>query len=77
SPTTRRQGLANTLIARLIGQPPASAWVVRTLENNGPAIALYRRHGFELVPEVLEVRHGRPRVFLTRSDRTAFPPEIV
>ncbi len=66
SPAQRRHGLATTLLTRVIDQRPSSAWLVRTLENNTPAITLYQRHGFELVPEVREVRHRRPRVFLAK-----------
>ncbi|MGH3567708.1 MAG: GNAT family N-acetyltransferase [Pseudonocardia sp.] len=71
SAAQRRQGIASTLLARAIEQRRSSAWVVRTLEINGPAIALYQRHGFHLVPEVVQVHHGRARVFLVRPDRTA------
>lgn len=43
-----------TVSAFLGASSPAgtSAWVVRTLEYNDPAIALYRRHGIDLVPGV-------------------------
>lgn len=66
SPAQRRRGIASALLTRMIDKRPPSAWLVRTLQNNTPAIALYQHHGLELVPEVLEVRHGRPRVYLAK-----------
>ncbi len=66
SPAHRRHGITTTLLARVIDQRRSRAWLVRTLENNTAAIALYQRYGFELVPDVLEVRHGRRRVFLVK-----------
>jgi ribosomal protein S18 acetylase RimI-like enzyme len=66
SPAQCRRGIANALLTRMIDKRSPSAWLVRTLQNNTPAIALYQHHCFELVPEVLEVRHGRPRVYLAK-----------
>lgn len=66
--TARRIGLASTLIERLHAErsPGTTACVVRTLEHNAPAIALYQRHGYELADGVVQQWNGRPRVFLTR-----------
>ncbi len=66
--TARRRGVASLLLSRTLANPPAgiTGWVMRTLENNAPAITLYRRHGFTLVPCVTEMRHGRLRVYLVR-----------
>jgi ribosomal protein S18 acetylase RimI-like enzyme len=68
SSDARRIGLASTLIERLHADVPASttACVVRTLDHNAPAIALYERHGYELADGVIQQWNGRPRVFLTR-----------
>lgn len=68
SPGVRRRGIASTLLDLMTERSPSgtTAWVIRTLANNAPAIALYRRHGFEVVPGVTELRHGRTRVYLVR-----------
>lgn len=68
SSTARRLGLASTLIERLHAELPTgtTACVVRTLEWNTPAIALYQRHGYQLADGVTQQFNGRPRVFLTR-----------
>jgi ribosomal protein S18 acetylase RimI-like enzyme len=68
SSSARRIGLASTLIERLHAELPAdtTACVVRTLEWNAPAIALYERHGYQVADGVKQRFNGRPRVFLTR-----------
>lgn len=75
----RRRGIASMLLGVLLAGPPAgtTAWVVRTLAINTPAIALYQRHGFELAPTAPQVLHGRPRVYLIRreADRCCPPPD--
>ncbi|MGH3916199.1 MAG: GNAT family N-acetyltransferase [Pseudonocardiaceae bacterium] len=70
--TARRHGIASLLLGRMLADPPTgtTAWVTRTLEINTAAITLYQRHGFQLVPAVTQVRHGRPRVYLVRHDAT-------
>ena len=67
---TRRRGIASMLLDELLADPPAgtTAWVVRTLEINTPAIALYQGHDFELVPTATQILHGRPRVYLVRRE---------
>ncbi|MGH3768687.1 MAG: GNAT family N-acetyltransferase [Pseudonocardiaceae bacterium] len=71
STAMRRQGIASTLLTRATDarRTEASAWVVRTLENNAPAIALYQRHGFTLVPRASQIHNGRARVFLIRPNQ--------
>ncbi|MBM7787812.1 GNAT family N-acetyltransferase [Tenggerimyces flavus] len=66
--SARRIGLASTLVERLHAELPetTTACVVRTLEWNAPAIALYERHGYELADGVTQEWNGRTRVFLTR-----------
>jgi ribosomal protein S18 acetylase RimI-like enzyme len=65
----RRRGVASMLLDHLLAAAPAGAltWIVRTLEINTPAIALYQGHGFELVPAVTTTLEGRPRVYLIRQ----------
>ncbi len=74
---TRRRGIASMLLGRLLADPPAgtTAWVVRTLEINAAAIALYQRHGFESMPAAMHILHGRPRVCLIRRDADRGAPQ--
>lgn len=56
-------GLADELLARGLGDRPATLWVV---EANARALAFYRRHGFE--PEGARTRHaaGAPEIRMIR-----------
>ncbi|GAB3423471.1 GNAT family N-acetyltransferase [Flindersiella endophytica] len=62
----RRLGIARRLLEDVhAGLPPqTTACVVRTLASNAPAIALYRRHDYTLVPDLIQPWNGRDRVFL-------------
>jgi ribosomal protein S18 acetylase RimI-like enzyme len=70
SSTARRQGIAGRLVDDLHTAFPAgtAASVVRTLAGNEPAVALYRRHGYQLVDGVTQQWNGRERIFLIRQE---------
>ena len=63
-PDVHGTGLADELIARAVGDRPATLWV---LEGNARAQAFYRRHGF--VAEGAHARHdgtGAPEIRMVR-----------
>jgi ribosomal protein S18 acetylase RimI-like enzyme len=67
-PSQRRQGIAGRLLGEVHEnlRPETTTCVVRTLAVNEPAIELYRRHGYAVVPGLTQEWNGRERVFLTR-----------
>lgn len=67
----RRRGLARALVERALQDCPADldTVLVRTLASNEPAIALYERLGFRVLPDAQQQWHGRDRVFLMSQAR--------
>lgn len=71
----RRRGIAGRLLEDVhAGLPPrTTGCLVRTLASNAPAIALYQRHGYTLVPGIVQPWNGRDRVFLSFARRDQTP----
>ncbi len=58
-----------TLVQAAINAAPAgtSAVAVRTLVDHHTAIRLYQKCGFQMVQDLRQTHHGRPRLYLVRE----------
>lgn len=66
-PAYFRRGLASALLASVLAEPGIERVTVDTAAANAPALALYRKFGFELRRR-WQTREGIPMVSLVRCD---------